>query len=155
MVIIIFYSHIVPYKWWRIEGEAYRPNEEPAVPKFLLSSLYNAMFYSAVVLFFLLKNAHPQGRRIMGRESRRNVFILLYDLKRSFCKKIQSLTFTDAAVFIQIVSKPGLPALPSHWTTRRHRHRLRRMHTHRHTHTHAHTHSHARTQTHRQVPSGV
>lgn len=36
-------------------GEAYHPNEEPAVPKFLLSSLYNAMFYSAVVLFLLLK----------------------------------------------------------------------------------------------------
>lgn len=32
-------------------GEAYHPNEELAVPKFLLSSLYNAMFYS-VVLFF-------------------------------------------------------------------------------------------------------
>lgn len=73
-------------------GEAYHPNEEPAVPKFLLSSLYNAMFYSAVVLFLLLKkNARPQGRRIMGRESgvfiRRSVCILLYDLKLSKKKK--------------------------------------------------------------------
>lgn len=132
-------------------GEAYHPNEEPAVPKFLLSSLYNAMFYSAVVLFLLLKkNARPQGRRIMGRESgvfiRRSVCILLYDLKLSKKKKkkIQSLTFTVAAVFIQTVSKPGLPALlprqlPSHWTTRGHR--QRRMHTHKHTNTHARTHT--------------
>lgn len=33
-------------------GEACHPNEAPAVPKFLLSSLYNAMFYLAVVLLF-------------------------------------------------------------------------------------------------------
>lgn len=36
-------------------GEACHPNEAPAVPKILLSSLYNAMFYSAVVLLFCLK----------------------------------------------------------------------------------------------------
>lgn len=52
MVIIIFYSHIVPYKWWRIGARWITLHEEPAVSKFLLSSLYNAMFDSAVVLFF-------------------------------------------------------------------------------------------------------
>lgn len=46
-------------------GEADHPNEEPAVPKFLLSSLYNAMFYSAVVL--LLKKCSPAGKENYGK----------------------------------------------------------------------------------------
>lgn len=33
-------------------GETFHPNEEPAVPKFLLSSLYNAVSDSTVVLLF-------------------------------------------------------------------------------------------------------
>lgn len=107
-------------------GEAYHPNEEPAVPKFLLSSLYNAMFYSAVVLFLLLKKtlAPREGESWEERVgysfdevSASSCMILNCQKKKK--KKIQSLTFTVAAVFIQTVSKPGLPALlprqlPSH-----------------------------------------
>ncbi len=65
-------------------GEVYHRNEEPAVPKFLLSSLYNANVLFSSCSFLLLKNARPQGRRIMGRESglfiQQSVFILLHDV---------------------------------------------------------------------------
>lgn len=81
-------------------GEAYDPKEEPTVPEFLLSSLYNAMFYSAVVL--LLKNSHRREGELweerVGVFIRPHVFILLYNLV-VLQEKIQSLTFTVAAVF--------------------------------------------------------
>jgi len=53
MVIIIFYSRIVPYKWRR--GRGARLVALVRSPEFLLSSLHDAMFYSAVVLLFKKK----------------------------------------------------------------------------------------------------
>ena len=162
MVIIIFYSRIVPYKWLEDGAEADHPNEEPAVPKFLLSSLYNAMFYSAVVLFLLLKKCSPAGRENCGKREwgifvRRSVFILPYDLKLSFTKKDPEphsffffLRCFWSKLFPNLVSA-GV-ALTSNYA-RGHRHRLRRMHTHTNTHTHSHAHTQTYTQT--TVPSGV
>lgn len=114
MVIIIFYSRIVPYKWLEDGAEADHPNEEPAVPKFRLSSLYNAMFYSAVVLFLLLKKCSPAGKENCGKREwgifvRRSVFILPYDLKLSFIKKeSRAALFFSPLFLIQTVSKPGV-----------------------------------------------
>ena len=123
MVIIIFYSRIVPYKWLEDGAAADHPNEEPADPKFLLSSLYNAMFYSAVVLFLLLKKCSPAGKENCGKREwgifvRRSVFILPYDLKLSFLKKDPEPHFFFPAVFDPNCFQTWcLPALPSHWTT--------------------------------------
>lgn len=52
--------------------KVYHPSEEPTVTKFLLSSLYNTMFYSEVVLLFCQKKkkklAHRKGQLWEERE---------------------------------------------------------------------------------------
>lgn len=84
-------------------GEANHPKEacSPKVPT-LLPVQRNVLFSSCS--FLLLKNARPQGKRIMGRESgvfiRRSVFILPYDLKLSFYEKISRASLSLLPLFL-------------------------------------------------------
>lgn len=134
MVIIIFYSHIVPYKWWRI-GVSLQ-SQSSYSPPCTTQCFIQQLFFS-----FVKKKARPQGRRIMERESgvfiRWSVFILLCDLIPSLCKKrsrasLSLLPPLFSELFPNLCSGPG--RLSSHWTMRRHRHRC--MHTHKNTHSH-------------------